>query len=458
MSKFSEDVIKLFEIFKKEVEDYQDLNLEEVEFEEKSFDEVLETVSISPIVEKQILPEGKYPVVSPKEKLLISGYHNDESKFVNTIPVIVFGDHNCVVKYVNFSFIPAGNIKVLKVIGNENFYIKYIFYQILYNAENIKTGNYQRHYSLLREKLIYVPKTTTNYTSYQIQKAIADFIEFISLKSDDIVNLMEEITQKAEKGKENLLCKIFENLPNGEITDDVVNLFNEFKEEKKYDDLNLEEVKFEEKKLIDFGGGEGICKQRMGFTPKTTPDGDIYFFKVGDLSKVEGLEIIEPQTEEMTKMEYVDKVIGKKSKKRTPIKKGEILVSFKLTVGVAKIYNSDKLAYCNEAIDILTPKEGYYNKYLAMIVGEKYKEQANSETVKGKSLNEDLKKLIYIPIPKPFDDYSSYQIQKIIAEFIEFSFENYLKLIQKIRKESDLLEKHLIRKFFDSIISNKENE
>ncbi len=65
--------------------------------------------------------------------------------------------------------------------------------------------------------------------------------------------------------------------------------------------------------------------------------------------------------------EKVDKNNNGKSEKLIPIKRNDILISFKLTVGSMKIYNSDEVAYCNEAIDILTIKKECFNKYIAFI-------------------------------------------------------------------------------------------
>ena len=48
---------------------------------------------------------GAYPIVS-QEKDLISGYwDNQEDLFVHRKPVVVFGDHTMVVKYIDFDFV-----------------------------------------------------------------------------------------------------------------------------------------------------------------------------------------------------------------------------------------------------------------------------------------------------------------------------------------------------------------
>lgn len=56
----------------------------------------------------------KYPIVSQEEKL-ISGFYDDESYvFHIDSPVIIFGDHTRVLKYVDFDFVVgADGVKII---------------------------------------------------------------------------------------------------------------------------------------------------------------------------------------------------------------------------------------------------------------------------------------------------------------------------------------------------------
>jgi len=72
---------------------------------------------------------GKYPVIDQSSDY-ISGYSNEEGKlFNNPLPVIIFGDHTRIFKYINFPFIPAGGgIKILHS-NCENLNLKFLYYQ-----------------------------------------------------------------------------------------------------------------------------------------------------------------------------------------------------------------------------------------------------------------------------------------------------------------------------------------
>ena len=57
---------------------------------------------------------GDIPVVS-QSKQLIDGYSNDMSKMINDVPVIIFGDHTRIIKYVDKPFfLGADGVKLLK--------------------------------------------------------------------------------------------------------------------------------------------------------------------------------------------------------------------------------------------------------------------------------------------------------------------------------------------------------
>ena len=71
------------------------------------------------------------------------------------MPVIVFGDHTRVVKYIDFPFvIGADGTKFLKpIICNEH----YIYYLILFISIKLRNRGYARHYSLLKEEWLPLP-------------------------------------------------------------------------------------------------------------------------------------------------------------------------------------------------------------------------------------------------------------------------------------------------------------
>ena len=93
----------------------------------------------------------KYPIVSQEDKL-ISGYYDDESYvFHIDSPVVIFGDHTRVLKYIDFDFVVgADGVKIIS--PKQELNAKFLLYYLQwYKIPNL---GYSRHYKLLKETLI----------------------------------------------------------------------------------------------------------------------------------------------------------------------------------------------------------------------------------------------------------------------------------------------------------------
>lgn len=118
---------------------------------EQSIEKVKSHKKIPSILYKK---HGKYPIVS-QERGLINGYwDNADDLFYHDIPIIIFGDHTKVVKYVDFNFVAgADGVKILQPKGFIN--TKYFYYWLC--SLSIIDKGYARHYRYLKEKAIPIP-------------------------------------------------------------------------------------------------------------------------------------------------------------------------------------------------------------------------------------------------------------------------------------------------------------
>ena len=104
------------------------------------------------ILTSEILKQGLIPVVSQSQNL-IDGYTNQTYKQIQTLPLIMFGDHTKVVKYIDFNFvIGADGTKFHKTILISS---KYLYLLVSYYASLMPSRGYARHYSIL--KRLYMP-------------------------------------------------------------------------------------------------------------------------------------------------------------------------------------------------------------------------------------------------------------------------------------------------------------
>ena len=125
----------------------------------KKFEDCLDKVKYtSKVPSSNYLNDGAFPVISQEEGL-ISGYWNDDAYVFHLYkPIVIFGDHTRVLKYVDFDFVlGADGVKILQPIDDLS--AKFLLYYLIWC--NIPSMGYSRHYKLLKELDIPVPPIET---------------------------------------------------------------------------------------------------------------------------------------------------------------------------------------------------------------------------------------------------------------------------------------------------------
>ena len=100
------------------------------------------------IQKNQYLKIGRFPIID-QGKSFVSGWTNDKTNILNKeLPIIVFGDHTRVFKYIDKPFaLGADGTKLIK--PNNDYNIKYFYY--LMQKISIPNKGYNRHFKLLKE-------------------------------------------------------------------------------------------------------------------------------------------------------------------------------------------------------------------------------------------------------------------------------------------------------------------
>ena len=130
--------------------------------------------------------QGKNIIID-QGQALVAGYTDRSEGIFDEVPVIIFGDHTRVLKYIDTPFfLGADGVKILRCRLEDANY-KYLYYA-LKNAHIPNTG-YNRHYKWLKEIFI-------KYPSYKEQ--------------ENIVNTLDKISGTIEKRKKEL--SLFDNL------------------------------------------------------------------------------------------------------------------------------------------------------------------------------------------------------------------------------------------------------
>lgn len=136
--------------------------------------------------QSEFLEWGEVPVVDQGQDL-IAGYVNDRSRVCNVdLPVIVFGDHTRVFKYVDFEFaMGADGTKILAPIRGDD--PKYLFHAL--RALHLPAAGYSRHYKFLKRTEIPLPPLAE-------QKRIAkilDAADALRAKRRESLALLDEL-------------------------------------------------------------------------------------------------------------------------------------------------------------------------------------------------------------------------------------------------------------------------
>ena len=279
------------------------------------FEKCLEKVTYTNKIQRKDFKDyGIYPIVS-QEKDFINGYwDNEEDLFKVDKPVVIFGDHTQVIKFIDFDFVlGADGVKILK--PKDKIDSKYFYYFL----QNIDLGSlgYARHYRLLKEINVAYPKSLPEQ-----QRIVSILDEAFAAIAKAKANA-EQNLKNAKELFESYLQGMFENKGDG----------------------------WEERKVKDIGFAQ------TGTTPKTAEKenyGDfIPFIKPADVD-FSGIGDVRYDNEGLSEIGL---------KKGRKMESGSILmVCIGATIG--KVGFAEREVSCNQQINSLTVKKEFEAKFI----------------------------------------------------------------------------------------------
>lgn len=138
-----------------------------------------------------ILESGQIPVITQDRGKFISGYTNNE-EVITDLPLIVFGDHSCCFKFVDFAFVRGADGTQLIKVDENKIRLKYLYYYL--SSVNVhNSGKYERHFKYLKETQIPIPPIELN-----IQDKIIEECESIDKEYETSRMTIEEYRSKIE--------------------------------------------------------------------------------------------------------------------------------------------------------------------------------------------------------------------------------------------------------------------
>ena len=122
---------------------------------------------------------GTFPIIDQSQSDICGWTDDNEALIQDDLPLIVFGDHTCILKLIDRPFAQgADGIKILKSrpkIGTS------FLYQFL-NYRPVVTEEYKRHYSILKEKAVFFPDFKTG-EQQKIAECLSSVDELIAAQA-----------------------------------------------------------------------------------------------------------------------------------------------------------------------------------------------------------------------------------------------------------------------------------
>ncbi|MFH1288223.1 MAG: restriction endonuclease subunit S [bacterium] len=317
------------------------------------------------------LSNGKYPIIDQGQEL-IAGWSNDKFAIIKDgLPLIIFGDHTRIFKYIDFPFaIGADGTKLIK--PQSRFDARYFYYYLL--ILDIQSKGYSRHYKILKENNV-------NYPPLPEQEKIAAIL----YKIQQAIEAQDEIIKKTMDLKKSTMQFLFTRGIYGEKTKQTE--IGEMPESWRV--IKLEQI-------------ASIERGKFTHRPRNDPSyygGGTPFIQTGDITRSNG----RIRTFYQTLNER-----GLSVSKIFPT--GTILITIAANIGDTGILEFDS-AFPDSIIG-LTPFKGISNEYLEYYLRtQKY--QMNESAPKGTQKNINIEFLKPWPIKLP-----SYNEQKEIATIL----------------------------------------
>lgn len=155
------------------------------------------------VKERRIIPDsilqseykhiGKYPIVDQSIHF-IAGYTDDENKvLINPLPVIIFGDHTRIFKYIDFPFAIGADGTKLIFPKKDILEPKFLYFYFL-NLD-IPSKGYNRHFKFLKEKYILLPPLTEQQKMASVLSTIQEAKE----KTGNVLRATKELKKSMMK-------------------------------------------------------------------------------------------------------------------------------------------------------------------------------------------------------------------------------------------------------------------
>jgi type I restriction enzyme S subunit len=448
-------VIEKFKEFQDKTRKYNDLIIEEVEFEKKLLKELHQkdkvTIQINTTADKFIeigdidRETKKYDISNKiKTNLPEKGKHAPKGTILISRVRPLLGGYT-IIDGDDYTF-TSGDLN--PIVLPDNIEVNYVFKIIcspkfrIYLKNNQNTsGQKPTITNKLYDFDIPIPKDyNEKYKSIDIQKVIVEFLEY---SFDNLERIKSNIDKRygiVTKMKKSLIPSTFKRTA-------IKNTFKKYAKENNIE-FDIIDIEFDIKILKNIS-------QRInsGATPKKIGTN---WTDINDTNGIPWLDIDRTEFEKFSIETYRKKItnIGLNSCSTWLVPKGSIMITIGGSLGFVGINNFDTCT--NQNILNIVLKSDYNVQYVMYVLENFYKLNIRNKTSSYGNLSKTSEETREIFIPKDLENYTSYEVQQILANFIEHIDneidEKYIEKYDRAYEVVELLRETYLKRTFSKIV------
>lgn len=171
---------------------------EKMEVEDK-LENLIQTVKRKAKIPKADYKEkGDFPIIDQSTDF-IGGYTNEKEAVYEDLPMIVFGDHTRILKYINFPFACGADGTQLIKPENSNISLAYLYFELI--SCNLSNYHYARHFKFLKEQLIKLPSKEVMLEYREETDKIFNLIQLLRLQNTKLREARDILLPKLMNGQ-----------------------------------------------------------------------------------------------------------------------------------------------------------------------------------------------------------------------------------------------------------------
>lgn len=144
------------------------------------------------------LPDGPIPCIDQSREF-IGGYTDQEDAVIDDLPMIVFGDHTRVLKFVDFPFACGADGTQLLVSNDPNVSQEYFFFAL--DAIDLSNYFYARHFKFLKDQYVLRPTDVIIDQFTRVTRPVMEQIKVLRQQNTELAHARDLLLPRLMNGE-----------------------------------------------------------------------------------------------------------------------------------------------------------------------------------------------------------------------------------------------------------------